>query len=171
MASVPFHKSGPSNDEDIPPFEYAEYLTRTVILHVGSVYHLFNETKFQERMAQSYVDGFVQDQADDLWLAQFLLVMALGKLILGRGASALGPPGATEFLRAMKKVPDISFFSHDNPVAQVETICLASLYLLSADMRTTAYALVCPSSGISSYLILTKVHRSARRNAFVCLSA
>jgi hypothetical protein len=73
--------------------------------------------------------------------------MAFGKLILGRGASALGPPGAAEFLRAMKKIPDISSFSHEDPIMEIEVICLITLYLFSADMRTTAYALVCPCPG------------------------
>lgn len=70
-----------------------------------------------------------------------LLVFAFGKLFLRRGASNLGPPGATDFLRAMRLLSD-GLKLWDDPILHIEVLCLSSLYLQTADMRGAVYVFV-----------------------------
>lgn len=142
MASTPFNRSGPFNESDYATFEYAEFLANTTAFHLGFTYYFFDKARFMQRMRHAFTSDGIYIPSDGLWHAQFLLVIAFGKLILGRGGSEFGPPGSIDFLRAMKHLPDISGFYHEDPILGVEILCLASLYLFSADMRNAAYASV-----------------------------
>jgi hypothetical protein len=87
-----FHREAmPSSDGNIPSFEYVCYLTATVSFHLGQRYHLFDKEAFLSRL-ESFYDKVTGNLLPDLWLAQILLVIALGKLLLGQNASPLEPP-------------------------------------------------------------------------------
>lgn len=88
-----------------------------------------------------HYSGNQSSEGKDLWHVQFLLVVAFGKLFLRRGASTLGPPGAVEFLQAIKLKPDVLELWED-PVLSIEILCLISLYLFTVDMRSSAYTFV-----------------------------
>jgi hypothetical protein len=142
MASKSFSKSDDPSDEVSPSSDYAEYLTNTTLFHLGSTYHLFEKKKFMSRLNQFYDPTAFDKEGLQLWHVQFLLVIAFGKLFLGQGASTFGPPGAIEFRRAMKELPDITGL-YEDPILGIEILCLVALYFLSADMRNAAYAYVC----------------------------
>jgi proline utilization trans-activator len=132
-ASLPMH-----SQNDIPSRDYARYLTETVIFHLGSLYHIFDKELFLSRLETFYEKS---QPLTDLWHTQFLLVIAFGKLFLQRGASTLGPPGAGDFLSALRLQTDFLDMWEDT-VLHVEVLCLMSLYLWIADMRATAYVVV-----------------------------
>lgn len=114
-----------------------------------SVYHLFDKEAFKQRMAGAYKSRTIYSSPKNLWHVQFLLFMALGKAILGRGGSKYGPPGARDFMHAMQYMPDISGVYIENPILGIEVMCLQTLYLFTADMRHSAYALV----GLNSIMV------------------
>ncbi len=138
MASASVRASLPLARDEMPSREYAKYLSETVLFHLGDIYHVFDKESFMEML-----DAFYNhDQPlKDLWHVQLLLVIAFGKLFLRRGASSLGPPGATDFLRALRLQSDVLDL-WDDPILRVEILCLISLYLNTADMRPTAYTFV-----------------------------
>jgi proline utilization trans-activator len=145
MASASVRESLLLARDEMPSREYARYLAETVLFHLGDIYHVFDKESFME-MLDAFYD---HDQPlKDLRHIQLLLVIAFGKLFLRRGASPLGPPGAADFLRALRLQSDILDL-WDDPILRVEILCLISLYLNTADMRPTAYTFV---SILSSYV-------------------
>ncbi|CAK7216733.1 hypothetical protein SCUCBS95973_002906 [Sporothrix curviconia] len=113
-------------------------LSETVLFHLGDIFHVFDRASFMAKIEQFYDDGSSERPLSTLWHVQLLLVIAFGKLFLRRGASPLGPPGATDFLRALTLQSDILDLWGD-PILRIETLCLMTLYLMSCDMRATAY--------------------------------
>lgn len=93
------------------------------------------------KLNQFYHDGSNCKPLTSLWHVQLLLVIAFGKLFLRRGASSLGPPGARDFLRALRLQADMLDI-WDDSILRLEVLCLISLYLHAADMRPTAYLIV-----------------------------
>jgi proline utilization trans-activator len=144
MASASIRDSLPLLDNELPSREYATYLSETTSFHLGEIYHVFEKDSFMLKLHQFYDEGWdnIRKPLKDLWHVQLLLVIAFGKLFLRRGASSLGPPGASDFLRALRLQPDVLDI-WDDAVLRVEILCLISLYLLTADMRATAYVVVC----------------------------
>lgn len=142
MASTSTRDSLPLADDELPSREYTTYLAETSLFHLGQIYHLFERDTFMSKVTQFYDGDWRNQPLKTLWHVQLLLVIAFGKLFLRRGASSLGPPGVTNFLRALRLQRDVLDL-WDDPVLRIETLCLISLYLWIADMRPTAYAFVC----------------------------
>ncbi|KIV86015.1 hypothetical protein PV11_01658 [Exophiala sideris] len=122
----------------VPPSEEATYAMGSASV---PTYHLFEKESFMRKLNDFYQTSPTIEALADLWHVQFLLVIAFGKLFLRRGASSLGPPGARDVIRALQLKPDISD-SWEDPILYVEVICLLSLYLLTADIRGTAYVFI-----------------------------
>lgn len=141
MASALTRDSLPLVQDELPSRHYAKYLAETVLFHLGDIYHVFDRETFMEQLDHFYDEGLCNKPLKGLWSVQFLLVIAFGKLFLRRGASSLGPPGASDFLRAMKLQPDVLDL-WDDPILRIEILFLISLYLNTSDMRATAYSFV-----------------------------
>jgi proline utilization trans-activator len=140
MASVDFNSAGPFED-DVPSRDYAEYLMTTTLFHFGSIHHLFDEERFLVRLRKFY--EFPNSDLSDLWHVEFLLVMALGKLLLGRETCEWGPPGAVEFLRAMRLLPNVTNMYREQ-ILSTEILCCVGVYLYCCDMRSAAHNFVSP---------------------------
>jgi proline utilization trans-activator len=67
---------------------------------------------------------------------KLLLVVALGRLFLERGASSSGPPGIREFLQGAD-LPSTLVLRQD-PVIALETLCMLAIYAQAADMHEVA---------------------------------
>ncbi|EXJ81572.1 hypothetical protein A1O1_07636 [Capronia coronata CBS 617.96] len=141
MGSASVRNSLSLNANDIPTRDYAEFLTNTTLFHLGPTYHLFEKESFMHKLDTFYKNGSTAEALVDLWHVQFLVVIAFGKLFLRRGASSLGPPGASDVIRALQLLPGI-LDSWEDPVLYVEVLCLLSLYLLTADIRGSAYVMI-----------------------------
>lgn len=125
---------------DLPTEEYAEYLTNTVNFTMGSLYCLFDEAVFLERLHGFYTDmcsGHI-DQSRGLWHVQMLVVFAFGKSILAKEAGPSGPTGAEYFARALEGLPDAHHL-YQEPTLAVEILCMFALFLQALDMRSAAY--------------------------------
>lgn len=147
--------------DQLPTREYAEYLTNTTLFHLGPVYHVFDKETFMAKLDEFYAKNSPNKRLTDLWHVQFLLVIAFGKLFLRRGASSLGPPGAEDVIRALRLKSDLRDV-WEEPVLCVEIVCLMSLYLLTADIRGTAYVFVCITS-LRYYFVLIYERRSVKQ--------
>ncbi|PMD32536.1 hypothetical protein L207DRAFT_518459 [Hyaloscypha variabilis F] len=80
---------------------------------------------------------------------KLLLVVALGRLFLERGASSSGPPGIREFLQGAD-LPSTLVLRQD-PVIALETLCMLAIYAQAADMHEVA----CLHTGDASRLART----------------
>lgn len=137
----PGQAAGP---EQVPKRDQAEYLMTTVLFYFGSIYHFFDKDRFLAKLEDFY-DYDKRISRTDLWHIEFLLVMALGKLLLGRGVSDLGPPGTMEFLQAMKLLPNTANLYREQ-VVSTEILCCICMYLYCVDMRSAAHNFVSSQS-------------------------
>lgn len=175
MAAAPVRSSLfplAGTDTDMPSRSYTKYLAETALYHLGDIFHVFDRDEFMAKIDGFFDDGSCDRPMSTLWHVQLLLVIAFGKLFLRRGASALGPPGATDFLRALTLQNDILDLWAD-PILRVETLCLTTLYLMSCDMRATAYCMVGVAPlhwccYVLAFSLLTTYTRSAKGCALPC---
>jgi len=126
----------------LPKLSYAEYLTNTVLVHMGSLYSIFDSEIFLRRLRSFYDErsrGLV-DKAS-LWHIQMLLVLAFGKSIQSREHSEMGPSGMSYFTRAIEAMPDIRRL-YEDPLLSIEILCLAALFMHAADLLQEAYVTV-----------------------------
>ncbi|KAG9504304.1 hypothetical protein J7337_004276 [Fusarium musae] len=128
LSSIPF-----------PKLSYAEYLTNTVIVHIGSLYSIFDADVFLQRMRRFYDD---RDKASEsgasLWHIQMLLILAFGKSIQSREHSEMGPSGMNYFILAIEAMPDIRRL-YEDPLLSIEVLCLAALFMHATDLLQEAY--------------------------------
>lgn len=126
----------------LPRLQYAEYLTSTVVVQLGSLYCLFEQDSFVKNLRQFYEARSKKvTQKPSLWHIQMLLVLAFGKSLLSREHSDSGPSGMTYFKLAMEAFPDVRQLC-ENPLLSIEILSLASLFLHAADMLQESYILV-----------------------------
>jgi hypothetical protein len=127
--------------DDLPSREYAKYLAETTLFHLGQLYHIFDRNSFMASLDTFYDNDCRMTPENKLWFIQLLLTIAFGKLFLRKPLSALGPPGASDFLSALKMQSDMLDY-WDDPLTWVENLLLISIYLNTADMRASAYSFV-----------------------------
>lgn len=75
------------------------------------------------------------------WLPHFLVIIALGKAVVGAQTQGKLPPGSELFRAAFMMLPDYSFLWKD-PCTSAEMLCAFALYLQSIDWRTSAHNMV-----------------------------
>jgi hypothetical protein len=71
-----------------------------------------------------------------------LLVLAIGKALLGRAGKEKHAAGSDLFVQAMKLLPDVTYLWTE-PLQAVEVLCCVALYLECLDLRIAAYNYVC----------------------------
>lgn len=130
------------DDIDLPPLDFAEYLTNTVTFYAGSLYCLYDKAAFLGRLRDFYakVSSGNMPKAG-LWHIQMLLVFALGRAVLAREHTKAGPAGTTYFLRAVEALPDIHRL-YEDPALSIEILCLVALFHQSVDAGQEAYGYV-----------------------------
>ena len=143
MASSSVRGSLPLLDpaSDLPPYQYAKYLAETTFFHLGDIFHIGDRAAVATELAGMYRLGYEKRPLFSLGQVYCLLIIAFGKLFLRRGASSFGPPGAKEFLWALKLLSDPLNMWNDS-LQYLEVLCLTALYLNTADMRANAYTTV-----------------------------
>ncbi|RFN49243.1 hypothetical protein FIE12Z_6464 [Fusarium flagelliforme] len=148
----------------LPKLSYAEYLTNTVLVHMGSLYSIFDPEIFLRRLRSFYDErnrGLV-DKAS-LWHIQMLLVLAFGKSIQSREHSEMGPSGMSYFTRAIEAMPDIRRL-YEDPLLSIEILCLAALFMHAADLLQEAYVTIGQALRISVTKVLNKQFPEAMRS-------
>ncbi|KAL6416067.1 hypothetical protein AUP68_00278 [Ilyonectria robusta] len=147
----------------LPALQYAEYLTNTVLLRLGSLYRLFDPNTFFQRLRAFYdeISKRIFPEAS-LWHLQFLLVLAFGKSILSREHSDRGPSGMSYFTLVMEALPDIRRMYGD-PFLSIEILCLASLFMHATDMLQESYVCIGQAVRVSVTKSLNRVFPEAMR--------
>jgi len=135
----------PPDISGLPTLDLALYLTNTVKFNICQTFNLFDEIEFTKTLHDFYNSPAQVANKSRLWYVQFLVVIAFGKAFLQQGRADSTPPGSIFFVRAMNLLPS-SESLYSEPVPAIETLCMISLYLQSADMRCSAYSYVsdCP---------------------------
>jgi len=81
------------------------------------------------------------NKAPGLWYIHYLIVLAIGKSLVGRLRKGRKPSGGDLFVHAMQMLPDQIFLWTD-PIQSTEILCCAALYLQCLDLRIVAYTMV-----------------------------
>ncbi|EXJ77855.1 hypothetical protein A1O3_09014 [Capronia epimyces CBS 606.96] len=125
----------------LPPNDYIAHLVQVTDYHINRIGNcsVFDPTVFLEKLART--SSRSPPEASELWQVEQLSVIALGKLLLERGVTSLGPPGVREFLHGIKKLPP-GIFLHQEPITAIETLCLLAIYAQAVDMHRVAYLYV-----------------------------
>ncbi|KAJ4270545.1 hypothetical protein NW762_002233 [Fusarium torreyae] len=148
----------------LPKLSYAEYLTNTVLVHIGSLYSIFEPDKFLQRLRSFYEErdkGLTTGAS--LWHIQMLLVLAFGKSIQSREHSEMGPSGMPYFTRAIEAMPDVRRL-YEDPLLSIEILCLAALFMHAADLLQEAYVTIGQALRISVTKVLNKQFPEALRS-------
>ncbi|KAF4344519.1 positive activator of transcription [Fusarium beomiforme] len=152
------------SDIALPKLSYAEYLTNTVIVHIGSLYSIFDPGVFLQKLRNFYDERDRRLEPDaSLWHIQMLLVLAFGKSIQSREHSEMGPSGITYFTRAIEALPDIRRL-YEEPSLSIEILCLSALFMHATDLLQEAYVTVGQALRISVTKVLNKQFPEAARS-------
>jgi hypothetical protein len=81
------------------------------------------------------------EQMRSLWYTEYLLVMAMGKLIGCLALKPKTPPGNIYFAEALRRLPPLHQLGSHGIIA-VEMLCLVALYLQWCDRKHDAYLYV-----------------------------
>jgi proline utilization trans-activator len=140
----------PVTSPTLPPRSYIVHLAQVAEFHLNSNQFCFDHRVFLEQMDRSSQQ--LASLRSGLLLTKVLVVIALGKLFLGKGASDDGPPGIRDFLRSANTLPSNTVFSHD-PSMAAETLYLLAIYAQAADMHHVAYLYVwrCSDKSLSTH--------------------
>lgn len=125
----------------LPTIDYALFIINAVKFHCAQLFHLFDEQVFMSHFKNFYESDDGPANCSDLWYVHFLLVLALGKALLGRTWNEKRCPGADLFVQGMKLLPDWIYLWRE-PVQAAEVLCCVALYLQCLDMRILAYNFV-----------------------------
>ncbi|WZH41477.1 fungal-specific transcription factor domain-containing protein [Fusarium acuminatum] len=148
----------------LPKLSYAKYLTNTVIVHIGSLYSIFDSEKFLRRL-QSFYDGRENGSVPEanLWHIQMLMVLAFGKSIQSREHSEMGPSGMSYFTSAVEAMPDIRRL-YEDPLLSIEILCLSALFMHATDLLQEAYVTIGQALRMSVTKVLNKQFPEALRS-------
>lgn len=120
--------------------------------HIGTAQHFLDPRTFSDSLALLYRGPEAREaQMATMWFTQYLLVIALAKLVDVETTVVNGePPGGEFFGEAMRRLPGM----HQLPscgVVAVELLCLVGVYLQWCDRKRDAYfyvsnspAFLCP---------------------------
>ncbi|KAF4998329.1 hypothetical protein FGRMN_3209 [Fusarium graminum] len=148
----------------LPKLAYAKYLTNTVIVHIGSLYSIFDPDKFLQRLQNFYDErGKGSVPGASLWHIQMLLVLAFGKSIQSREHSEMGPSGMSYFTSAVEAMPDIRRL-YEDPLLSIEILCLSALFMHATDLLQEAYVTIGQALRISVTKVLNKQFPEALRS-------
>lgn len=125
----------------LPTADHALFLINTVKFHCGQLFHVFENEQFMENFDRFHENGQTQGQCSELWYIHYLIVLAIGKSLVGRLRKGNKPSGGDLFVQAMQRLPDQIFLWTD-PIESTEILCCAALYLQCLDLRIVAYNLV-----------------------------
>jgi hypothetical protein len=100
--------------------DYIIHLADVASFHLNSTHYFFDCSGFKEQVEKTFR---TLSQATRLWQVKLLLIVALGKLFLEKGASESGPPGVTEFRQGVSALPSSIVLSQD-PLTAIEVLCL-----------------------------------------------
>ncbi|KAJ6790018.1 hypothetical protein PWT90_06743 [Aphanocladium album] len=127
---------------NLPPLDYALLLFNVAKFYLGSIFYLIDEQDWLRNLYELYEDQAAKAEKSRHWYAQYLLILAYGKVFITNQSSAEGPTGHQYAARAMALMPDLSGLAPDS-ITAVQALVLGAVYLQSIDMRVGALQHVC----------------------------
>lgn len=125
----------------LPTVDHALFLINSVKFHCGQLFHIFDNETFMHQFGLFHEGPNGQNRCPEMWYIHYLIVLAIGKSLVGRARRVRKPSGADLFVHAMQLLPDQTFLWTD-PLQSTEVLCSAALYLQCLDMRIVAYNIV-----------------------------
>jgi hypothetical protein len=108
---------------------------------MGFSQHFFDPRAFTDSLTMLYRSVRTRaEQQASLWFSEFLLVLAIGRL-LDNDSVADNPPGSVYFAAAVKRLPPLYELGEAGTPA-VEVLALAATYLQWVDKKHDAYLYV-----------------------------
>jgi hypothetical protein len=123
----------------LPAKAYISHLAQVADFHLNANHYFFDHSAFSEQLDRALPNTL--QAVSEVWQVKLLIIIALGKLFLEKGATSFGPPGIREFLQCVKIIPSTISLSQD-PVTGIEALCLMAFYAQAADMHAAAYLYV-----------------------------
>ncbi|KAH6695691.1 fungal-specific transcription factor domain-containing protein [Plectosphaerella plurivora] len=124
---------------DLPSESEAHRLLELFLMHMGTNQHFLDLRNFSDSLTMLYQSPAAQQkQKATMWFTQYLLIMAMGKLMDDDTASSRDLPGAPYFAEAMRRLPPLHRLGSCGIIA-VEILCLITTYLQWCDRRHDAY--------------------------------
>ncbi|EJP70584.1 fungal specific transcription factor [Beauveria bassiana ARSEF 2860] len=127
---------------NLPPLDYALLLFNVAKFYLGSIFYLIDEQDWLRNLYELYEDQSAKAASSRHWYAQYLLILAYGKVFITNQSSAEGPTGHQYAARAMALMPDLSGLATDS-ITAVQALVLGAVYLQSIDMRVGALQHIC----------------------------
>ncbi|KAE8374877.1 FAD-linked oxidoreductase-like protein [Aspergillus bertholletiae] len=122
----------------IPSLEESQHLLDRFLFYLGVSQHFFDPRTFSDCMVLLFHDDQAQErQMHTIWFTEYLLVMAMAKLMDVEDPSSQ-PPGASLFAEAMRRLPPLHQLGEEGAIA-VEILTLIATYLQWCDRKHDAY--------------------------------
>ena len=125
----------------IPSLEESQDLLDRFLFYLGVSQHFFDPRTFSDSMVLLFQDEQTQEhQMHTIWFTEYLLVMAMAKLMDVEDPSSQ-PPGASLFAEAMRRLPPLHQLGEEGAIT-VEILTLIATYLQWCDRKHDAYLYV-----------------------------
>lgn len=122
---------------NLPPLDYALLLFNVAKFYLGSIFYIIDEQEWLRHLHELYENHTAKATTSRHWFAQYLLILAYGKVFITNQSSSEGPTGYPYALRAMALMPELAGLAPDS-ITAVQALVLGAVYLQSIDMRVGA---------------------------------
>lgn len=122
--------------------EESHRLHRLFMCYMGVTQHFLDNRAFTDNLTVFYRSARSRAQMrDSLWYVQYLLILAMGKLLDDR-LGTTQPPGAEFFGEALRRLPSLHGLGGAGSIG-VEILALTATYLQWVGKKHDAYLYVC----------------------------
>ncbi|KAJ5433668.1 uncharacterized protein N7458_012824 [Penicillium daleae] len=127
---------------EIPSLEESHHLLDQFLYYLGVSQHFFDPRSFSDSMVLFFQSPETREQQKrTTWFTEYLLVMAMAKL-MDVDQAASQPPGSDLFAEALGRIPPLQNLGEEGVIA-VEILTLVATYLQWCDRKHDAYLYVC----------------------------
>ncbi|KAK9850748.1 hypothetical protein MYU51_011861 [Penicillium brevicompactum] len=129
---------GESADVTFPSLEESQHLLEQFLFYLGVSQHFFDPRSFSDDLMLLFQSAESRkEQMRSPWFSEYLLVMAMAKLINVKHPTSQ-PPGSDLFAEALKRLPPLHQMGGEG-VIMVEILTLITTYLQWSDHKHDAY--------------------------------
>lgn len=150
---------GESADVTFPSLEESQHLLEQFLFYLGVSQHFFDPRSFSDDLMLLFQSAESRkEQMRSPWFSEYLLVMAMAKLINVKHPTSQ-PPGSDLFAEALKRLPPLHQMGGEG-VIMVEILTLITTYLQWSDHKHDAYLYVSALETNTFYIISLTRSRS-----------
>ncbi|CAG8166481.1 unnamed protein product [Penicillium salamii] len=127
-----------NSDVTFPSLEESQHLLELFLFYLGVSQHFFDPRSFSDELMLLFQTAESRKkQMRSPWFTEYLLVMAMAKLINVRHPTSQ-PPGSDLFTEALKRLPPLHQMGGESAI-MVEILTLITTYLQWSDHKHDAY--------------------------------